>query len=286
MSSRSKTEKHYACLVCGACVGQLFPFCEWCGAKHSYTAEAELILTGGICQSCGFQSEFPLARCRQCETERRVLCPACSYSLPLRMDCPNCGLRWRFFDNLRRESQIQSALPLAKQAPARLLVATVLLAGLALLSIATSADRLNAAVILGCVAGSAAAALVCCYLRRGRQPKRTGYASELAAVLETFDPAEAAHARDYLRQLGIGVEVAIEAQRAVSSPPGSMRRVLVHFSIAERAYGALSEGGFNVGVPGVQLGHSLKRRRLTLIEGGGGGRRRGTLGRASTQSPQ
>jgi hypothetical protein len=163
---------------------------------------------------------------------------------------------------------------------------TVLLAAAALFTVAAPGYRWNVAVVLGCVAGPMAVGFVSCYLRGGRQPRSNANAPDLVAVLETFDPAEAAHARLHLRQRGIEVEVALEALHAVSSPPGSMRRVLVHFSIAEQAYGLLSEGGFNVGVAGVRQPRDPRRRQLRLIEGTADARPRIAPGRAPAKSPR
>jgi len=268
MKASSNKKKPYACLLCGAAVGQLFPFCEWCGAKHSYTSEGALILTGGICQNCGFQSEFPLARCPECETERRLLCPACSRALPLRTDCSQCGLRWRFFDGLRREPQMQRTRTFSRKPLTRLAAATVLLVAVAFSIFAAPGDRWDTAVVFGCLWMPIAAGFINHYMWRGLQQRSSARNAKLVAVLETFDPAEAAHARMHLKHRGIEVEVEIEAQHAVSSPPGWIRRVLVRSAFAENAHGLLSDGGFNVGVAKARQARYSRRDRLKLVEGG------------------
>jgi hypothetical protein len=273
--------------VCGAAAGQLFPFCEWCGAKHSYTSEGELILTGAICQNCGFQSEFPLTRCPECETERRLLCPACSRPLPLRTDCSQCGLRWRFFDRLRRENQTQRTRGFSRQPLARLAAATVLHAAVAFSIFAAPGDRRSAAVVFVCVwVPIATGFMINSYGWRGLQPRANARNAKLVAVLETFDPAEAAHARMHLKRGGIEVELEIEAPHAVSSPPGSIRRVLVRSALAENAHGLLSDGGFNVGVAQAGQPPNSRRNRLRLIEGGADRRQRPAQDQSRGKSPQ
>jgi hypothetical protein len=286
MKASSNSKKRYACFLCRAAVGQLFPFCEWCGAKHSYTSEGELILTGAICQNCGFQSEFPLARCPECEAERRLLCPACSRALPLRMDCSQCGLRWRFFDRLRRENQMQRTRGFSRQPLARLAAATVLLAAVAFSIFAAPGDRWSAAVVFVVWMPIAAGFIINYYVWRGLQTRSKARNAKLVAVLETFDPAEAAHARMHLKHRGIEVEVETEAQHAVSSPPGWIRRVLVRSALAENAHGLLSDGGFNVGVGQTRQTRNSTRNRLKLIEGGSDQRQRPAQDQSRGKSPE
>jgi ribosomal protein L32 len=95
-----RSQRRPRCLVCAASSGQLAPFCEWCGARHA-KHNGRLILTGAICQHCGFQSRLPFALCPRCQAPSAVICPRCGAEVRVRQSCARCGLHYAFFDRMR-----------------------------------------------------------------------------------------------------------------------------------------------------------------------------------------
>lgn len=265
----------YQCLVCKAQVGQLFPFCEWCGAKHSYTAERELLLTGAICQACGFQAEFPFARCPDCGAQRCVVCPACGLLIPARRDCGRCGLHYRFFARLRREHAHTSRVARAPSW-ARALACGALMLTLTGSLLVTPGERWSVGGALLCVMIAAAVGVLLLPAWRACERRLAELLVGSVAVLETYDPAEALNARHLLRECEIdGLIVPVRIKGAASSPPAGLRRLLVGAESAERAHAVLNDHGFNVVAPRASPPPARARRaRLRLLSGGAAGRGR------------
>lgn len=248
-----------ACLVCGAGEGQIVPFCEWCGARHS-TISGALVLTGAICQGCGFQSDMAFSRCPRCRAERRVLCPACGTALPVRRPCGNCGLHFAFFDQMRRRLN-QPRLPgrASRSVTGRKLVfMALILAAAAVLASGGAPYRPAALAILAATLLFAATGM---WLNR-RAPNPRGWRRRgMLPVLETEDPGEAAAACAELRRSGIRtLGVTVDSRLAKG---GGRHCVMVAAGDLKPARNCLFEYGFEVDLsPRV---HSL-RRRLRLVE--------------------
>jgi hypothetical protein len=271
MAQRSAEERRFRCLVCAARVGQLVPFCEWCGAKHAF-AGGELVLTGAICQECGFQAAMPFSRCPQCRAQRRILCPACATSLAVRQSCVHCGLHFMFFDKVRREhsrAYHHPRLGRMNTATRKLtFISFVLAVGLPL-CLGHDARWFALGFVLSLI-GTLAVGLGMVrlpQLRRGKAADR-----DMVAVLETYDLAEAMSARAWLRLSGIESQiVSVPAGDAASSPPGGLRRIMVSWLNLARAAGCLADHGFDLPIAvragqnppprwGLRLVHSGSRR--------------------------
>ncbi len=246
MAPRSEEQRSFRCLVCAARVGQLVPFCEWCGAKHAFAGGA-LVLTGAICQECGFQAAVPFSRCPNCRAQRRILCPVCATALAVRQTCGHCGLHFLFFDKVRREHSRARRHPRSARASTAarklMFIVFVMLVGLPL-SMGHDARWFGLGLTLSLIAVAA--------LRSGalrspamRRTKATG--RDLVAVLETYDLAEAMAARAWLRLSGIDAQTACAPSRgASSSPPGGLRRIMVARVNVARAAGCLADHGFDL----------------------------------------
>ncbi|HKD68305.1 MAG TPA: hypothetical protein VKB84_15775 [Candidatus Binataceae bacterium] len=246
MAQRTVEGRTFRCLVCAARVGQLLPFCEWCGAKHAF-AGGELVLTGAICQECGFQAPVPFSRCPQCRAQRRLLCPACSTALAVRQSCAHCGLHFMFFDKVRREHSRANRHPRVM----RMSVATRKLVFIALV-VAVGLPLCMGHDARWFALGLVSSLIVALALGSGtiRLPgirRRKRVDQDLVTVLETYDLAEAVSARAWLRLSGIeAVTLAVQAKGAVSSPPGGLRRIMVARLDVARAAGCLTEHGFDL----------------------------------------
>lgn len=269
-------ERRFRCLVCAARVGQLVPFCEWCGAKHAF-AGGELVLTGAICQECGFQAAVAFSRCPQCRAQRRLLCPVCATALAVRQSCVHCGLHFMFFDKVRREhSGACHRPPLARMSiAARKLtfLAFVLAVGLPL-CLGPDARCFALGFVFSLI-GTLAIGLGMVRLPRLRRGKAVD--RDMVAVLETYDLAEAMSARAWLRLSGIESQVvSVPARGAASSPPGGLRRIMVSRLNLARAAACLADHGFELPVA-VRSAQSLPPRwGLRLVHSGSGrGRDRG-----------
>lgn len=260
MPQARANSRRMSCQVCGATVGQIVPFCEWCGAKHSIVTGA-LILTGAICQNCGFQSDIPFARCPRCRGERRVICPGCGTALPVRRACSHCGLHFAFFDHVRRRAIRR---PLAHRADRSLnwrkLTAIILI----LATAATIASDgvvyqpralaiLLAVVLLGTIG-----------LRRGGRVagSRFRHRRTLLPVFETDSAAEAAGARAILSRSGIDTMTAAPGAR-LEPPP--LHRLMVRVKDLKRAQKCLLDHGFEIGFSPPA---KASRPRLRLMAGG------------------
>jgi hypothetical protein len=246
MAQRTAQGRSFKCLVCAARVGQLVPFCEWCGAKHAFVG-GTMMLTGAICQECGFQSAMPFSRCPQCRAQRGILCPACGTALAVRQSCVNCGLHFMFFDKVRREYNRAYRRPrtarMSLAARKLTFIAFVLAVGLPLcmgpgarwFTLGFVSSLIG---VLGLGLGG---------IRMPRLLRRKSLERDLVAVLETYDLAEATAARAWLRLGGIEAQtVAVPAHDAASSPPGGMRRLMVSRVNAARAAACLVEHGFDL----------------------------------------
>lgn len=270
MLQRSMEGRTFRCLVCAARVGQLVPFCEWCGAKHAF-AGGELVLTGAICQECGFQAAVPFSRCPQCRAQRRVLCPSCTTALAVRQSCVRCGLHFMFFDKVRREHSRAYRHPrvarMSIAARKLTFIAFVLAVGLPLCM--GHDARFFALGFMCSLIGALAFGLGAVRLprlRRGRAANK-----DLVTVLETYDMAEAMSARAWLRLVGIESHtVAVPADGAASSPPGGLRRIMVARLDVARAAGCLADHGFDL--PGAAHGAPSRppRSGLRLVHSGSG----------------
>jgi hypothetical protein len=245
MSQEPMEGRSFRCLVCAARVGQLVPFCEWCGAKHAF-AGGELVLTGAICQECGFQSALPFSRCPQCRSLRRILCPACATALAVRQTCIHCGLHFMFFDKLRREhSRAYRHRRVARMSAAtRKLVFVIFVLAVGLpLCIGHDARWFALGFVLSLAGASAIASGMVPMPRLRRRHKAD---RDLIAVLETYDLAEAMAARAWLRLSGIEAQTISDAGRACSSPPGGLRRIMVARRDVARAARCLADHGFEL----------------------------------------
>jgi hypothetical protein len=258
----------FKCLVCAARVGQLVPFCEWCGAKHAFAA-GRLVLTGAICQECGFQAAVPFSRCPQCRAQRRILCPACGTALAVRRNCVECGLHFMFFDKVRREHSRAHRHPgvtrMSVAARKLMFIAFVLAVGLPL-SIGHEARWFALGFVLSMLGVSVLGLgwIKLPKLRRIRRAER-----DMVAVLETYDLAEAMSARAWLRLSGIdAATVTVAANGAASSPPGGLRRIMVPCLDVARAAGCLADHGFDL--PGALRGahNQPSRWGLRLVHRG------------------
>lgn len=257
--------KSHQCLICEARVGQLLPFCEWCGTKHSWSTSGHLALSGGICLACGFQSDFPFARCPRCTNARRVLCPSCGLPVAVHKDCDRCGLRYRFFDRLRwihHRSRSRRRLAPRTPLPLRALCFGVATAAIAVSLFSTPADGWSSSELLLCLGLSAGTALVLMPIWQARD-RRTKIPDHVA-VLETYDAAEASQARRMLNSRGIDAAIIAERGPAGSTiPPAGIRRVMVPPELAPRAHRYLHEHGF-----AVRSIHPDRGRRLRVLPGG------------------
>ncbi len=246
MAQRSEEGRNFRCLVCAARVGQLVPFCEWCGAKHAF-AGGGLVLTGAICQECGFQAAVPFSSCPQCRAQRRILCPNCATPLAVRQTCDHCGLHFLFFDKVRREHSRADRRPRVARinnATRKLMfIAFVVAVGLPL-CMGHDARWLALGLTISMI-GALALGFGAIKLPAIRGNKRIG--RDLVALLETYDPAEAMAARAWLRLSGIEAQtVTVPTRGAASSPPNGLRRVMVaRFNVA-RAAGCLADHGFEL----------------------------------------
>jgi hypothetical protein len=244
MAQRIEQGRNFRCLVCAARVGQLVPFCEWCGAKHSIGA-GELVLTGAICQECGFQGPLPFARCPQCQESCRIICPACTTALAVRQNCPRCGLHFMFFDKVRRERSRACSHPRAT----RMSIATRKLMFLALV-LAAGAPLAMGHEGRWFALGFVIALIGALFVRSGalRFPKlrrNKGAGDDLTAVMETYDAAKAVAVRALLRLNAIPAEtIRVASREGASSPPGGLRRIMVARQNLARAAACLTEHGF------------------------------------------
>jgi hypothetical protein len=271
MGQGSEERRSFRCLVCAARVGQLVPFCEWCGAKHAFAGGA-LVLTGAICQECGFQAAVPFSRCPQCRAQRRILCPACGTALAVRQVCDSCGLHFLFFDKVRREHSRSNRHPrvMRLSTAARKLVFITFVMAIGMPMTAGHDARWFALGLILSLAGAIAfgtGAVKLPTLRRGKVVAR-----DLVCVLETYDPAEAMAARAWLRLSGIDAHcVPVASRSADSSPPGGLWRAMVLRANVAKAAGCLAEHGFEpaAGAPGQPA-----RWNLRLIQGTPPSRRR------------
>ncbi len=264
MAHQSVDGRNFKCLVCTARVGQLLPFCEWCGAKHAYAA-GELVLTGAICQECGFQAAVPFSRCPQCRAQRRILCPACATALAVRQSCVKCGLHFRFFDQVRREHSRglrRTGWSRMSMAARKLVfIAFVLAVGLPL-CLGNDARWLALGFVCSLV-GTLAVGLGA--VRVPRLWPRSRAERDTIVVLETYDLAEAMSARAWLRLGAIEAQtVTVAASGALSSPPGGLRRIMVARPDAARAIACLSEHGFEL-PNSPRAAHNLPRLGLRLV---------------------
>jgi len=244
MVQRSVEGRSFRCLVCAARVGQLVPFCEWCGAKHAFTG-GRLVLTGAICQECGFQAAVPFSRCPQCRALRRILCPSCTTPLAVRQTCGHCGLHFMFFDKVRREHSRTWRHPrMARMSTASrklVFIAFVMAVGLPL-CIGHDARWFALGFVISLLV---ALALGLGAVRLPRLRRATAQEHDLVTVLETYDLAEAMAARAWLRLSGIDARpVTVAANGAVSSPPGGLRRIMVERLNLARGAGCLADHGF------------------------------------------
>jgi|SRR5579875_2284237 hypothetical protein len=252
----------FRCLVCTARVGQLVPFCEWCGAKHTFAGGA-LVLTGAICQECGFQASVPFSRCPQCRVPRRVLCPACATALPARQSCTHCGLHFMFFDKIRREHSRAYRHPrvarMSLAARKLTFIAFVLAVGLPL---CVGQDARFFALGFTCsLIGALALGLGAVRLPPLRRARALD--CDLVKVLETYDLAEATSARAWLRLSGIESRtVAVPVAGVTSSPPGGLRRIMVARLDLARAARCLADHGFDLA--GAERGASSRSPRAAL----------------------
>jgi hypothetical protein len=264
MAPRSEEGRGFRCLVCAARVGQLVPFCEWCGAKHAFAGGA-LVLTGAICQECGFQAAVPFSRCPNCRAQRRILCPACATALAVRQTCGHCGLHFLFFDKVRREHNRARRHPRAARVSiaARKLMFIVFVMAIGLpLSLGHDARWFGLGLTISLVAALA--------LRSGavRLPARRNQtaARDQVTVLETYDLAEAMAARAWLRLRGIDAQTVCAPSRgASSSPPGGLRRITVARVNVARAAGCLADHGFDLPTGVRPPGLSGQRWSLRLV---------------------
>lgn len=246
MAPRSEEGRSFRCLVCMARVGQLVPFCEWCGAKHAF-AGGVLVLTGAICQECGFQAPVPFSRCPHCRAQRRILCPACATALAVRQTCGHCGLHFLFFDKVRREHQRarrhRRAARASIAARKLMFIVFVMVIGLPL-SLGHDLRWFGLGLTIALIAALAlrSGAIRFPALRRNQTAAR-----DLVTVLETYDLAEAMAARAWLRLSGIDAQTASAPNRgASSSPPGGLRRIMVARVNVARAAGCLADHGFDL----------------------------------------
>jgi hypothetical protein len=265
MAQRSEERRSFRCLVCAARVGQLVPFCEWCGAKHAFAGGA-LVLTGAICQECGFQAAVPFSRCPQCRAQRRILCPNCATALAVRQTCGHCGLHFLFFDKVRREHSRADRHPrVARMSTATrklTFIAFVAAVGLAL-SMGHDARwyALGFTISLTAVLALALGVVRIPVIRRNR-----GIGPDLITVLETYDLAEATAARAWLRLSGIEAQTVTVPKGAPSSVPTSgLRRVMVARLDVARAASCLTEHGFELPSAVGQKNSPARRWGLRLV---------------------
>jgi len=268
MSQHSTEGRSFRCLVCAAGVGQLVPFCEWCGAKHAFSG-GQLVLTGAICQECGFQSAAPTSRCPQCRALRRILCPACATALAVRQTCIHCGLHFMFFDKVRREHSRAYRHPRAARMSmaARKLIFLIFVLAVALpLCMGPDARWFALGFVFSAIGASAVGSGMVRLprLRWGRQAGR-----DLVTVLETCDPAEAMAGRAWLRLSGIEAQtVAVSPKGAGSYPPGGLRRIMVARLSAARALACLADHGFEVSRAARNAPSPPARAGLRLVHNG------------------
>jgi hypothetical protein len=246
MAQRSEERRSFKCLVCAARVGQLVPFCEWCGAKHAFAGGA-LVLTGAICQECGFQAPMPFSCCPDCRAQRRILCPACATALAVRQTCGHCGLHFLFFDKVRREHSRTHRPPPAGRvsiaARKLMFIVLVIVVGMPL-SMGHNARWFGLGLIISLLAVLAlrSAAVRSPAMRRTRAASR-----DPVTVMETYDLAEAMAARAWLRLSGIDAQTTCAPGRGTSgSPPGGLRRIVVARVNVARAAGCLADHGFDL----------------------------------------
>lgn len=262
MAQRSEEGRSFKCLVCAARVGQLVPFCEWCGAKHAF-ASGELVLTGAICQECGFQASVPFSRCPQCRAQRRILCPNCATSLAVRQVCGHCGLHFLFFDKVRREhSRAYRHRRVARMSTATrklMFIAFVVAVGL---SFSMGHDaRWFALGFTISVIGAMALSFGTIRLPATRGGKRISH--DLVTVLETYDPAEAVAARAWLRLSGIEAQTfTIPSGDGTSS---ALRRIMVARLNLARAARCLGDHGFDTSTSVCRKNSTRPHNGLRLI---------------------
>jgi hypothetical protein len=277
MAQRSDEGRSLRCLVCAARVGQLVPFCEWCGAKHAFAGGA-LVLTGAICLECGFQAAMPFSRCPQCRAPRRILCPACATALAVRQTCGQCGLHFLFFDKVRREHSRANRHPRATRmsvATRKLMFIVFVLAVGMPLSLGHDARWFALGLLLSLIGVLAwrSAAVRLPALRRNQTIGR-----DLVAVLETYDPAEAMAARAWLRLSGIEAQtLSVRSRGAASTPPGGLRRIMVARANVARAAACLNDHGFDLPAAVRGPGSAAQRWSLRLVHSAaarGGDRRK------------
>ena len=265
MAQLSEEGRGLRCLVCAARVGQLVPFCEWCGAKHAF-AGGELVLTGAICQECGFQAPVPFSRCPKCRGQRRILCPACAAPLAVRKTCDRCGLHFLFFDKVRREhSKSDRGRRLARTStPVRkLMFILVVLAVGVPLCVGHDARwfALGLTLLMIGVIALGSGAIRLPVIRRSH-----GASRDLVAVLETYDLAEAMAARAWLRLSGIDAQTVTASSRGVAtSPPGGLRRIVVARPNMAKAAGCLTDHGFELSIEACAPKEAPQRWNLRLV---------------------
>ena len=265
MAQRSEERRSFRCLVCAARVGQLVPFCEWCGAKHAF-AGGGLVLTGAICQECGFQAAVPFSNCPQCRAQRRILCPNCATPLAVRQTCDHCGLHFLFFDKVRREHSRADRRPrVARVGTATrklMFIAFVMAVGLPL-CMGHDARWLALGFTISMIA-ALALGLGAIKLPRIRGSKRVK--GDLVTLLETYDPAEAMAARAWLRLSGIEAQtITVPARGAGGSPRNGLRRVMVPRLNVARAAGCLADHGFELPKTMLQKDSTPPRWGLRLV---------------------
>jgi hypothetical protein len=268
MAQRSVQGRSFRCLVCTARVGQLVPFCEWCGAKHAFVG-GTMLLTGAICQECGFQAAVPFSRCPQCRAQRGILCPSCATVLAIRQSCVHCGLHFMFFDKVRREHSRAYRRPrvVRTNVAARKLVFIALVLAVGFPLCMGHNARWFALGFVCALLGALAVGLGGIGLPRiwGRRRMER----DLVAVLETYDLAEATAARAWLGLSEIDSQtVPVPVKGATSSPPGGLRRIMVSRLNLARAAGCLAEHGFEL--PGAvrAVQSATPRWGLRLVDGG------------------
>jgi hypothetical protein len=268
MVQRSEEKRSFRCLVCAARVGQLVPFCEWCGAKHAL-AGGTLVLTGAICQECGFQAAVPFSRCPQCHAPRRILCPACATALAVRQTCGHCGLHFLFFDKVRREHRRANRHPRAARmsvAARKLMFVVFVLAVGTPLSMGHDVRWFALGLMLSLIAVLAWRSTP---LRLPALRRKQAVARDMTAVLETYDGAEAIAARAWLRLSGI------EAQTlSVRGHYGGLRRIMVAHANVSRAAACLSDHGFELSAGVRELAAPTTRWSLRLVHSAGDRRKK------------
>jgi hypothetical protein len=270
MAQRSEEGRSFRCLVCAARVGQLVPFCEWCGAKHAF-AGGGLVLTGAICQECGFQAAVPFSYCPQCRAQRRILCPNCAAPLAVRQTCNHCGLHFLFFDKVRREHSHADRRPrVARMSTATrklMFIAFVVAVGLPL-SMGHDA-RWFALGFTVALIGALAFGLGAIRLPPIRGRKRPG--RDWVALLETHDPAETMAARAWLRLSGMEAQtVTVPTTGDAGSPSTAsrskgLRRVMVARPNVARAAACLSDHGFELSKAVYPNDSTIPRWGLRLV---------------------